>query len=52
MDRILTIVLKLEHSEQKPPYLARQMSKSHDTSTSIATRVACCGLLLEGLSLL
>jgi hypothetical protein len=53
MEQMLTIVVKLEHEEQrKACFPARQMSKCDDTSTGTATRVARCGLLLEGLGLL
>jgi hypothetical protein len=45
MDRMSTIVVKIEHREQAL-YLERQMSKRDDSSTGTATRAARCGLLL------
>jgi hypothetical protein len=45
MDRMSTIVVKIEHREQAL-YLEHQMSKRDDSSTGAATRAARYGLLL------
>jgi hypothetical protein len=50
MDRMSTIVVKLERREKKSPSW-RRMSKHDDTFTGTTTRAACYGSLLEGLRL-
>jgi hypothetical protein len=51
VDRISTIVVKLECREQKPLADASNVEVIYDTSTGTATRAAHYGLLLAGLRL-
>jgi hypothetical protein len=49
MDRMSTIVVKLEHRERRTTlFLACQMSKHDGTSTATATRAARYGSLFGG----